>query len=77
VVFLAGLGLVIAAPVATWWLVGDLSTVSVDAGRDYAFQPWPVGPVTERALGIGALTVGAGAVAVLGWATRRRIMDAP
>ena len=73
---LAGLGLVISVPVATWWLVGDLSTVSVDAGRDYAFQPWPVAPVTERALGIAALTVGLSAVAVLGWATRRRVMDA-
>lgn len=28
----AALGLVLAVPVATWWLVGDLSTVPVSAG---------------------------------------------
>src|SRR5262245_23517370 len=40
-VLVAVLGLLLAAPVATWWLVGDLSTVPVSDGRDYAFRPWP------------------------------------
>ena len=35
----AALGLVLAVPVATWWLVGDLSTVPVSAGRDYGVCP--------------------------------------
>lgn len=71
----AALGLVLAVPVATWWLVGDLSTVPVSAGRDYAFQPWPIGPVVARAAGTGSLVVGAVAVVVLGWAAARRVMD--
>ena len=61
----AALGLVLAVPVATWWLVGDLSTVPVSAGRDYAFRPWPIGPVVARAAGAGSLVVGAVAVVVL------------
>jgi hypothetical protein len=71
----AALGLVLAVPVATWWLVGDLSTVPVSAGRDYAFQPWPIGPVVARAAGAGSLVVGAVAVVVLGWAAVRRVVD--
>jgi hypothetical protein len=71
----AALGLVLAVPVATWWLVGDLSTVPVSAGRDYAFQPWPIGSVVARAAGAGSLVVGAVAVVVLGWAAVRRVVD--
>jgi hypothetical protein len=71
----AALGLVLAVPVATWWLVGDLSTVPVSAGRDYAFRPWPIGPVVARAAGAGSLVVGAVAVVVLGWAAARRVID--
>jgi hypothetical protein len=71
----AALGLVLAVPVATWWLVGDLSTVPVSAGRDYAFQPWPIGPVVARAAGAGSLVMGAVAVVVLGWAAVRRVVD--
>lgn len=69
----AALGLVLAVPVATWWLVGDLSTVPVSAGRDYAFRPWPIGPAVARAAGAGSLVVGA--VVVLGWAAVRRVVD--
>ena len=71
----AALGLVLAVPVATWWLVGDLSTVPVSAGRDYAFRPWPIGPVAARAAGAGSLVVGAVAVVVLGWAAARPVVD--
>jgi hypothetical protein len=71
----AALGLVLAVPVATWWLVGDLSTVPVSAGRDYAFRPWPIGPAVARAAGAGSLVLGAVAVVVLGWAAVRRVVD--
>lgn len=74
-VLAAALGLVLAVPVATWWLVGDLSTVQVSAGRDYAFRPWPIGPTVARAAGTGSLVVGSVTVAVLGWATLRRVLD--
>ncbi|HEV8528982.1 MAG TPA: hypothetical protein VGS60_15765 [Actinomycetes bacterium] len=70
-VLAAALGLLLAAPVATWWLVGDLSTVPVSDGRDYAFQPWPIDPAVARAAGAGSLVVVAVAVVVLGWSTVR------
>jgi hypothetical protein len=72
-VLAAALGLLLAAPVATWWLVGDLSTVPVSDGRDYAFQPWSIDPVLARAAGAASLVVGIVAVVVLGWATVRRV----
>ncbi|MGE5136074.1 MAG: hypothetical protein ACM32E_24580 [Gemmatimonadota bacterium] len=72
----SALVLVLAVPVATWWLVGDLSTVPVSVGRDYAFRPWPIGPAAARAAGTGSLAVGGMAVAVLGWAALRRQLAA-
>ncbi|MEO7745842.1 MAG: hypothetical protein ABIV05_06390 [Actinomycetota bacterium] len=75
VVRLAGLCLVVAVPVLTWWLVGDLSTVSLAEDPDYALRPLPVNPTTERAVGIASLALAVGAVAVLTWATRRRALD--
>lgn len=70
------LALVLAVPVATWWLVGDLSTVPASMGPDYAFRPWPIGPAVARAAGIGSLAVGGMAVAALGWASLRRSLAA-
>lgn len=75
VVVAAALGLVLTVPVATWWLAGDLSTVPVSAGRDYAFRPWPIGPAVARAAGAGSLAAGIVTVAVLAWATARRVLD--
>jgi hypothetical protein len=71
----AALGLVLAVPVATWWLVGDLSTVPVSVGRDYAFQPWPIGLAVARVAGAGSLVIGTVAVVVLGRAAARRVLD--
>jgi hypothetical protein len=46
--------LVAAIPVATWWLVGDQSTVPPSDDPDYAIHPFNVGLGTERAIGIGS-----------------------
>jgi hypothetical protein len=51
----AAFGLLLAVPVVTWWLVGDLSTMQV-SDRDYAFKPWPIDPSVAR----GAAARGAG-----------------
>ncbi len=75
VVRVAGPALVAAVPVVTWWLVGDLSTVSLADDPDYAFRPMTLSPMTERAVGIASLALAVGAVAVLAWATRRRALD--
>lgn len=75
VVRLAGLSLVIAVPVLTWWLVGDLSTASLAEDPDYAVSPLPVSPTTERAVGTASLALAVGAVAVLTWAARRQALD--
>lgn len=70
----AALGLVLAMPVATWWLVGDVSRVPV-ADRSHAFRPWPIDFTVARAAGAGSLAVGTVAVVVLGWATARWVLD--
>jgi hypothetical protein len=71
----AALALVLAMPVATWWLVGDLSTVPLSASPDYAFHPWAISPAAARATGTGSLVVAAVMVVVLAWATLRRLLD--
>lgn len=73
---LTALGLVLAMPVATWWLIGDLSTVSPRASPDYAFRPWRIGPAVVRTAGIGSLVVGAATMVVLLRATFRHMLDA-
>ena len=75
-VVVPALALVLAVPVAAWWLVGDLSTVPASMGPDYAFRPWPISPAAARAAGIGSLAVGGIAVAALGWAAVQRRLDA-
>ncbi len=70
------LALVLAVPVAAWWLVGDLSTVPASMSPDYAFRPWPISPAAARAAGIGSLAVAGMAAAALGWAALRRRLDA-
>lgn len=73
---LAVTGLVIATPVATWWLVGDQSEVPVD-GSDlgYAFGPVALDPVVERLIGIGSVLVIAAAVPLLVRASVRHQFD--
>jgi uncharacterized membrane protein len=73
--------LVVAMPVATWWLVGDQTTPRVKRLRqaspyppDYAlFPPFEIAPATERAVGEVAvvLVVVAVVVLVVAWLTGR------
>ena len=67
--------LVLAVPVAAWWLVGDQSTVPVSMDPDYAFRPWRIGPVAARAAGLGSLAAGGVAAAVLIGVTLRGRLD--
>jgi hypothetical protein len=72
----AAVALVLATPVAAWWLVGDRSPrVPAGAALDYAVRPFELNPAVERTAGILALTVVAVAAVVLVRATRRTLMD--
>ncbi len=72
----AAAGLVLAAPVLTWWLVGPLATAPASVGLDYAFRPWPISPASVRAAGIASSAAAGVSVVVLAWATVRRLLDA-
>jgi hypothetical protein len=77
----AAVALVVAVPVATWWLVGDQTTPRVKRLRqaspyppDYAlFRPFQIAPATEQAVGIVAVALVVVAVVVLvgAWLTGR------
>jgi hypothetical protein len=68
---IAGLVLLVTLPVATWWLIGDLSwTGSEDL--DYLVRAPAVPAAAERAFGIGALLAAVGALAAMIFATTRR-----
>ncbi len=67
--------LALATPVATWWLVGDQSTVPARAGLDFAVRPWDISPGTGQAAGIAALAAAAAAALVIGRAARRHQFD--
>jgi hypothetical protein len=57
--------LVLAVPVATWWLVGDQSTTSSD-NADYLLRPpFRFSNRVTRALGTGALAVTVAAATLL------------
>lgn len=72
----AAIGLVLATPVATWWLVGPLHTAPARVGLDYAYRPWPISPAVARAAGITATAFAVVGLTVLIWATARRLLDA-
>jgi hypothetical protein len=72
----AGTGLVLAFPVATWWLVGDLSTVPASADPDFAFKPFDISTATARAAGVAAVALAAVTLTVLVCLTVRRVLDA-
>lgn len=55
--------LLVATPVAAWWLVGDISEVSGDV--DYAIRPADISPGTETAIGAAATAVALVALTVL------------
>jgi hypothetical protein len=73
-VVVAAAALVIAVPVAIWWVAGDQSTVQVSA--DYAFRPFDVSVGAERIAGIGSTVLAVVALLTLAWATRRHLLDA-
>lgn len=64
----AAIALMLATPVAVWWVVGDLAEKGAD-DRDRMFQPLQLPSVVENVAGVAAvLTVIAASVALgLGW----------
>src|SRR5215472_1781022 len=72
----AAAGLVLAFPVASWWLVGDLSTVPASEHPDFAFRPLDVGRGVERAAGLASVLVAAVMLLMLVWFTVRHLFDA-
>jgi len=72
----AAAGLVLAFPVATWWLVGDLSTVPASEHPDFAFRPFDISRGTERAAGLASALLAAVMLLMLVWFTVRHLFDA-
>src|SRR5215469_11876127 len=71
----ASAGLVLAFPVATWWLVGDLSTVAASEHPDFAFRPFDVSGGAERAAGLASALLAAAMLLMLVWFTVRHLFD--
>ena len=69
-------GLVLTFPVATWWLVGDQSTVSASAHPDFAFRPFDVSRGVEHAAGRASVLLAAAMLLLLVWFTVRHLFDA-
>ncbi len=72
---LAGLALALATPVATWWAIGDQSTVPASMDPDFLIRPLAIGAHIEFLVGVGALLVAVVASATLLWASRTRWLD--
>ena len=70
----AAIAAALACPAATWWCVGDLSTVPLSADPDYAFRPLAVSPAVERMAGAGATALAAASLIILVILTIRRRM---
>src|SRR5919109_4625359 len=68
--------LVAAFPVATWWVVGDLSTVPASARPDFAFRPFTFSHGIILAAGIGSVSLTVLTLTWLTWATVGRRFDA-
>jgi hypothetical protein len=84
---MAAVALVVAVPVATWWLVGDQTdpdfkrrlqadgdpAIRAGLDPDYMFRPLDIAPATERTVGgvAVALVVAALVVLVGAWLTGR------
>jgi len=72
---LAGaVALVLAVPVAAWWLTGDRYS-SLYPGAEYLIRPFPVSPEAERAAGRGSVLAAILAAAWLTWASLRHGFD--
>jgi hypothetical protein len=68
---IAAVSLLIATPVAMWWLIGDRTEVPAELDPDYVVRPPAIDPLVERAAGLGcALTVVVGLL-LAGWVTLR------
>lgn len=79
---LASLVLVLATPVAVWWLVGDLTDgrarrlAAEGVALDYAVRPVSLGPAGDRIVGVLACVAAVLALGVLVRATAVRRLDA-
>jgi hypothetical protein len=62
--------LVVCAPLATWWVVGD---VDEPGGQDHMFEPVHVPAGLELTVGIGASTLAVGSLLVLASPRGRRL----
>jgi hypothetical protein len=72
---LAGaLALVLAVPVAAWWLIGDRYS-SLSPGAYYVIRPFPLSAAAERAAGSGSVLVAIVAATSLTWASLRHGFD--
>jgi|GEM_PF-3679145 len=70
----AATGLVVSVPLATWWVVGDLSP-QVAGTLSYDLGPYNVAPGLELALGLFAVTVTVLCLAILIRATARHRLE--
>ncbi len=61
-VVVASIAMVLATPVLTWWLIGD---VSEPGGADYIIRPPSIDPVLGALLGWGSLLIVVGASHIL------------
>lgn len=66
--------LVLAATIATWYLVGDQSTTSPD-DADYVIRPIRVSRRLERVVGLGGVLLTVVAATALIWASVRHTFD--
>jgi hypothetical protein len=72
----AAAGLVLATPVAAWWIVGPQDSAGfAPADLDYAIRPFRITPAAERAVGAGSVVLAVVTALLLGWATLRRRFD--
>ncbi|MGC4789523.1 hypothetical protein ACLQ22_17020 [Micromonospora sp. DT178] len=78
---ITALALVLGTPVASWWLIGDLTNdearrlAAEGVELDYAIRPVSLGPAGDRIVGVLACV---GVVVALAWllrATARRRLD--
>ncbi|MCX4390895.1 hypothetical protein OG777_28765 [Micromonospora peucetia] len=73
--------LVLCTPVASWWLIGDLTNdearqlAAEGADLDYAIRPVSLGPAGDRIFGALACVGAIAAVAGLVWAMSRHRLD--
>lgn len=67
--------LILATPVATWWLVGDMSEDAPPAALSYSYAPPVVGGGVARWLGAGATAIALIALGVSAAGTWRRTLN--